>query len=87
MSLGLENGHIWIYILTIAFNVNAFTSIFTWFNFTFHNYFCKEFYDSWVVENSSYKIPQLEFCKSQVVMFSDNNTFLLLLIFSVKALQ
>ena len=31
--------------------------------------------DSWVVENSSYKICQLKFCKFQVVMFSEKNTF------------
>ena len=31
--------------------------------------------DSWVVENSSYKIHQLKFCKLQVVMFSKKNTY------------
>ena len=31
--------------------------------------------DSWVVENSSYKICELKFCKFQVVMFSKKNTF------------
>ena len=30
---------------------------------------------SWMVENSSYKIRQLKFCKFQVVMFSEKNTF------------
>ena len=52
-----------IYVLTIAFNVNVFIYIFIWIHFTFHNYFCKRLYHSRVVENSSYKIPQLEFCK------------------------
>ena len=87
ISLALENEHAWIYILTIAFNVNAFIYIFIWFHFTFHIYFCKKFYHSWMVEISSYEIPQLKFCKFQVVMFSEKNTFPLLLIFSVKALQ
>ena len=40
-----------------------------------------------MVEISSYEIPQLKFCKFQIVMFSEKNTFPLLLIFSVKALQ
>ena len=31
--------------------------------------------DSWVVENRSYKTCQLKFCKFQVVMFSEKNTF------------
>ena len=31
--------------------------------------------DSWVVENSSYKIRQLKFYKFQFVMFSEKNTF------------
>ena len=43
--------------------------------------------DSWVVENSSYKICQLKFCKFQVVMFSKKTPLLLLLLkSSVKAL-
>ena len=37
-----------------------------------------------MVENSSYKIRLHEFCKFSVVMFSEKNTFLLLVIFSVK---
>ena len=28
--------------------------IFIWFHFTSHNYFCKNFFHNWVVENSSY---------------------------------
>ena len=70
ISLALENRHTWIYILTIAFNVNIFIYIFIWFQFTFHNYFWKKFYHSWVVENSSYKIPKLKFYTFQAVMFS-----------------
>ena len=31
--------------------------------------------DSWLVQNSSYKICQVKFCKFQVVMFSEKNTF------------
>ena len=43
-----------IYILTIAFSLNAFIYIyiFIWFHFTFHNYFfCKKCYRSRVVES------------------------------------
>ena len=78
LNIILENC-IYIYIYIYIY-------IFIWFHFTFHDYFCKKFYHSWVVENNSYKICQLEFCEFQVVMFSEKNTFLLLLIFSVKAL-
>ena len=31
--------------------------------------------DSWLIENSFYKIRQLKFCKFQVVMFSEKKTF------------
>ena len=61
------------------------TLYFHWFQCKFHNYFyfCKEFYHNWLVQNSSYnpstRIPGCD-------AFWEN-TFLLLLIFSLKALQ
>ena len=78
-----------IYILTIAFNLNIYIHISSsGFTSHFTTIFAKDSIAAgWSRIASSYKIPQLEFCKSQVMMFSEKKTFLLLLIFSVKALQ
>ena len=38
---------------------------------------------SWVVEDSSYKIYQLKFCKLQGVMFSEKNTYATTAIFNI----
>ena len=61
--------HIYIYIY-ICLHRNSLISHFT-------TIFAKNSIqpDSWVVENSSYKICQLKFCKFQVVMFSEKSTF------------
>ena len=56
--------------------------IFIWFDFTFYNYFCKQFYLT-----IAPIIPQLKFHKFHVFFFPQKNTLLLLLIFSVKALK